>query len=272
MSSVPPRRSLALLAFLLGGALAACALAQDKQPEYRLGPGDSIRIQVYQNPDLALETRVTESGSITYPLIGLLRIGGLTFAEAEQTIASALRAGNFVQNPQVNISVLTMRGNHVSVLGQVNKPGRFLLETVNIRASEMLAIAGGIASGGADIAVLTGVRAGRLFRAEIEIADVFLNNRLDNDPVVAGGDVIYVHRAPVFYIYGEVQKPGSYRVERGMTFRQALAQAGGPTSRGTERGLTLHRRGARGAVEDSSPAPDERVQPDDVLYVRESLF
>jgi len=84
--------------------------------------------------------------------------------------------------------------------------------------------------------------------------------------------VIYVHRAPVFYIYGEVQRPGAYRVERGMTVMQALALGGGPTIRGTERGLRLHRREAGGKVQTIEPAMSEPVRGDDVLYIKESLF
>ena len=65
---------------------------------------------------------------------------------------------------------------------------------------------------------------------------------------VENGDIIYVDRAPTFYIYGEVQRPGQLRLERGMTLMQALAQAGGLTARGTERGIRVHRRDATGAV------------------------
>jgi polysaccharide export outer membrane protein len=89
--------------------------------------------------------------------------------------------------------------------------------------------------------------------------------------VVFPGDTIYVHRVPMFYIYGEVQKPGAYRVERGMTVRQALAQGGGPTARGTERGMGLYRRGGGKAV-DTRADLSELVQPNDVFYVKESLF
>lgn len=249
------------------------ARAQDRQPETRLGAGDTIRIVVFQNPDLTVETRVTENGSITYPLIGPVNVGGMTIPSAEQAIAKGLRAGGFVQNPQVNIVLLQNRGNQVSVLGQVNRPGRFPLETTSTRVSEMIAIAGGIAANGADGAILTGVREGKPLRREIDIAGMFLDNKLENDVVVAGGDVIYVHRAPMFYIYGLVQRPGSsYRIERGMTLRQALAQGGGPTERGTERRLRLYRRGADGATQILSPDLSDPVQAGDVLYVRESIF
>jgi polysaccharide export outer membrane protein len=84
--------------------------------------------------------------------------------------------------------------------------------------------------------------------------------------------VIYVHRQPVFYVYGEAQRPGSYRVERGMTFRQALAQAGGLSARGTERGLRVYRRGLDGRIEVLAPDLNDPVRPDDVVHVRESLF
>ena len=260
----------ALLAF--AAVALNCARAQDRSAEYELGPGDTIRVLVFQNPDLTLETRISENGTISYPLLGIVRIGGMTVARAERTIANGLRNGGFIKQPQVNILVQVSRGNQVSVLGLVTRPGRYPLETFTTRLSEMLAIAGGIAPTGADTVILTGTRDGKPFRKEIDIAGMLLNNKLEDDILVAGGDVIYVHRAPMFYIYGEVQRPGSYRVERGMTVRQALAQGGGLTPRGTERGLTVQRRGANGAMETVRPNMDDLVRPDDVFQVRESLF
>lgn len=248
------------------------AQAQNTQPEYVLGKGDSIRIVVFQNPDLTVETRVTENGTISYPLVGSINVGGLTIPAAERTIGKALSDGGFIQKPQVNIVLLLNRGNQVSVLGAVNRAGRFPLETFNTRLSEMLAIAGGIAPAGADVAIVTGTRDGKPFRREIDIAEMFLDDKLGNDLVVSGGDVIYVYRMPIFYIYGEVQRPGSSRIERGMTVRQALAQSGGPTLRGTEKRLRLFRRGAGGSVESLTPNLNDTVRPDDVLYVNESLF
>lgn len=250
----------------------ACARAQDNpQPEYQIGPGDGIRIVVFQNPDLTVETRVTENGTISYPLVGSVRVGGLTIPAAERAIASALEAGKFIERPQVNIVLMQNRGNQVSVLGAVNRAGRFPLETFNTRLSEMIAIAGGIASGGADVVIVTGTRNGKPLRKEVDIAGMFLGNDLSQDIFVAGGDVIYVHRQPMFYVYGEVQRAGSYRLERAMSVRQALAQAGGPTARGTARGLRIYRREAA-KVEILSPDLDDMVRPDDVLFIQESLL
>jgi len=272
MRAINLQRRLGAVLLILAAAFTPGARAQDKLPEYRLGPGDSIRISVFQNPNLTLETRVNEDGTITYPLIGTARIGGMTIARAEQTIAKALDAGNFIKQPQVSILSLNIRSSQVSVLGLVSRPGRFPLETFNVRVSEMIALAGGILPTGGDLAIVTGERAGKPFRKEIDIAALFLSRGRDDDVTVAPGDVIYVHRAPMFYIYGEVQRPGSYRIERGMTMRQALAQGGGPTLRGTERGLRLHRRGANDQLEVTRPGLDDPVQPADVLHVGESLF
>lgn len=266
-----------ILGFLICAWMAAYsqfALAADSPvpDEYRLGAGDTVRIQVFQNPDLTLETRVSEGGVITYPLIGSVQVGGLTISAAEKKIAKGLRDGGFVQQPQVNISVLQVRGSQVSVLGLVSRAGRFPLETFNTRVTEVLAMAGGIAPNGADTVILVGIRNGKPFRKEIDVASLYLNNQPSEDIVVAGGDSIYVHRAPVFYVYGEVQRPGSFRVERAMTVQQALAQGGGLTQRGTESRMRLHRRSADGKVQEIKPSPHTLIMPDDVLYVGESLF
>jgi polysaccharide biosynthesis/export protein len=81
-----------------------------------------------------------------------------------------------------------------------------------------------------------------------------------------------VDRYPVFYIYGEVQRPGSYRVERNMSVVKALAAGGGLTPRGTQRGVRIKRRDAAGQTAEIRPELDDAVQAEDVIYVRESLF
>lgn len=262
--------------WLLLSALSLTATTAVAEPrtnvDYKLGQGDAIRIVVFQNPDLTLDSRVSESGTITYPLIGTVDIGGLSIEAAEKRIAQGLKDGGFVQKPQVNIILIQVRGNQVSVLGQVNRPGRFPLETANNRISDVLAMAGGIAPQGADTIVMTGIREGKPFRREIDFPAIFINNKSEDDVLVAGGDILYIHRAPVFYIYGEAQRSGSYRIERGMTVQQALAQAGGPTLRGTESRIRVNRRMPGGEITKLSLEAHEPVLADDVIYVRESLF
>ncbi|NVO07847.1 MAG: polysaccharide export protein EpsE [Rhodoferax sp.] len=265
------RRFVAACLLLLAFALPTLAQTQSAQTDYPLGAGDAIRIQVFQNPDLTLETRVSENGSITYPLVGELSIGGLSIALAEKKIADALEKGGFLQKPQVNITLQQVRGNQVSVLGQVGRPGRFPMETANTRLTDMLALAGGAVPGGDDVAIINGTRNGEPFRKLVDIPSIFLQANVADDIVLQGGDVVYVHRAPVFYIYGEAQRPGAYRVERGMTIMQALAQGGGPTARGSEKRLRLHRK-AKDGVQELEPKLTDSVQADDVIYIRESIF
>lgn len=263
-----------IIHLLLAAVLALVSLGAFAQakPDYPLGAGDAIRIQVFQNPDLTIETRVSENGSITYPLIGAVELGGLSIAAAERKIADALQKGGFIRQPQVNIVLIQIRGNQVSVLGQVNRPGRFPLETANTRLSDMLANAGGATQGGDDMVVVTGQRGGQPFRRVIDLPSIYLNEKTADDIILLGGDTVYVHRAPVFHIYGEAQRPGSFRVERNMTIMQALAQGGGPTARGSEKRLRLHRKGADGKVEQITPSLTDAVQPNDVIYVEERLF
>ena len=262
-------RSLFFLASLLPGlAFAQAGL------DYSLGAGDAIRVQVFQNPDLTIEARVSETGTINYPLIGAVQLGGLTIAAAEKKIADALRTGGFVQKPQVNIILVAVRGNQVSVLGQVNRPGRFPLETFNTKVTDMLAAAGGATQLGDDVVIITGIREGKPFRKEIDLPALYLGTSQADDVIVQGGDSIYVHRMPMYYIYGEAQRPGSFRVERGMTIRQALAQGGGPTVRGSQHRMRLHRKNAAGVVEviKLEKNLDGPILPNDVLWINESIF
>ena len=262
----------AFIAPLLTLLLASGTTHAQAPAEYRLGPGDVVRITVYQSPDLSLETRIGEAGTISYPLLGSVRLGGLGVTQAERAIADGLRSGNFLKQPQVSLLVVQVRGSQVSVLGQVGRPGRYPVETADMRLSDLLATAGGIAPGGADIVTLVGTRSGQPFRKELDIQSIVRSERRADDLFVQNGDVLYVDRAPVIYIYGEVQRPGTLRLERGMTLMQVLAASGGITQRGTEKGLRVHRKGADGKTQVIQPGMEDLVRADDVVYVRESLF
>jgi len=248
------------------------AIAQPAPVEYRLGAGDLVRIVVYQNPDLSLEGRIGEGGGLSYPLLGVVRLGGLTVGEAEKTISDGLRNGNFVKQPQVSILPVQIRGNQASVLGQANRPGRFPIEVADMRLTDLLALAGGVASTGGDTIVLTGTRSGKPYRKEIDLPGLFSAANRELDMAILNGDVVWIDRAPLAYIYGEVQRPGPMRIERGMTLMQALATGGGVTARGTLKDLKLHRRASDGKTLVLQPTMDDRLQEGDVVFVRESLF
>lgn len=281
LARLSSRLGLPLLALCLPLALGLPAQAQqdpaapagaNAATEYRLGSGDVVRITVFQNPDLTLETRITEAGVVSYPLLGSVRLGGQTVTGAEKLIADGLRDGNFVRNPQVTLVVLQVRGNQASVLGQVNRPGRFPLEVADMRLTDLLAMAGGASNTGSDTVVVTGKREGKPFRLEVDLPALFAPDGASKDIFILNGDTIWVDRQPIVYIYGEVQRPGPMRMERGMTLLQTLATGGGLTLRGTTRGIVVHRKGADGKVQVITPEMTDTMREGDVVFVRESLF
>ena len=254
---------------LLAGLVSLSAFAEQ---DYLLGPGDIIKISVFKNPDLSVEARISEVGSIAYPLVGSVPLSGLTLPAAEHKIAQMLRDGGFVVNPQVNILLTQALGNLVSVIGEVNTPGRYSTEASGGHLSGMLAAAGGIAPTGGDMVIVSGTRSGKPYRREIDIVKMSTSGNITDDIDLAGGDTLFVRRAPMFYIYGQVQKPGQFRLERSMTVMQALATGGGVTGKGTRRGIVRHRRDAAGKVKEESVTLDDDVQDQDVIYVKEALF
>jgi polysaccharide export outer membrane protein len=340
-----------LLAFMAMFSIVITQVAIAEEANYLLGPGDVLKISVYNNPDLTLETRVSESGKISFPLIGEVSVGGITSTAAEKKIAEMLESEGFVKQPQINVLVIQFQSKMVSVLGSVYKPGRYPLdratnlvdllalvggatqdgsdivtiisdsgkteydlhnivfkgdgvqniplkggEIVYVHARDVsvmgqvnrpgkyavsggvrnvidfLSVAGGANPAGSDTATVTTFREGKINRFEVDIDTLFRTGDNSLNIPLMSGDSIYVPRAPMVYIYGEVQRPGSFRIERNMTVIQVLAQGGGLTARGTQRNIQLHRRNANGVVEKLKPAMTDPVKQDDVLYVQESLF
>jgi polysaccharide export outer membrane protein len=266
--------TLMALSGLVAHAQAPAATPALATKDYVLGPGDTIRVTVYQNQDLTLETRINENGTISYPLLGSVKVGGLNVNDAEKAIATGLKDGNFVKQPQVSILLMTAAANQVSVLGMVNKPGRYPVIASSNKLSEIMAMAGGIIPGsGSDIVVVSGTRDGQAFRKEVDFTKVFASSGSEADFELRNGDTIWVDRAPQVYMYGEVQRPGAQVLMRGTTVLQALANAGGLTLRGTQRGIKVHRRDeATGQVTVIEPGLNDQLKPNDIIYVKESLF
>jgi len=134
---------------------------------------------------------------------------------------------------------------------------------------DVLAEAGGVlAQSAGDRATIT--------RADGSKAEIDLDALFDGDPsqnlALNGGDRIYVPRAPQFYVYGQVQKPGMYKLERNMTVSRAISTSGGLTPRGTERRAVVKRRDASGKEREYSVSGSDLLQPDDILFIKESLF
>ncbi len=239
--------------------------------DYRLGTGDVLRITVYGQPDLTTEARIGENGSITFPLIGEVKLVGSTPSQGEAEIVRRLKKGGFILDPNVNLNIVQYHSQQISVLGRVNRPGQVTLDKIS-RVSDALALAGGIIVDGADTITLVRERNGKTEYRDIDVIALFKEGGETSNEVVSDGDIINVAKQPMFYIYGEVQRPGSFRLEQNMTVVQALSMGGGLTQRGTQRGIKILRRDNKGAMQELATQLSDLVKKDDVIYVKESLF
>jgi len=252
-------------------ALLLAAPAWSADSDYLMGTGDVLHITVYGQPDLTTDARVSEGGTITFPLIGDVKMAGITPAQGESEIAERLGKGGFIIKPFVTLNVVQYRSQHISVLGRVNRPGQYTLEKIS-RVTDALALAGGIITDGADTVTLVRTRNGKTTYHDIDMIALFRPGGEASNELVQDGDVLNVARQPVFYIYGEVQRPGAFRLEQNMSVVQALSMGGGLTQRGTQRGIKILRRDAKGAMQELDAKLGDLVQKDDVIYVKESLF
>jgi polysaccharide biosynthesis/export protein VpsN len=94
----------------------------DTLSEYRLGSGDTIRISVFEEPDLSLEIRLSDAGTVSYPFLGELQVKGLTVGLLETAISTGLK-GDYLVEPNVTVSVSEYRQIYIN--GEVTKPGGF---------------------------------------------------------------------------------------------------------------------------------------------------
>jgi len=237
-----------------------------------VGAGDMLHITVFRNPELTTDAKVTEQGTILFPLIGDVKVTGLSPQQVGSRISEMLRQGKYVVNPEVAVSLAQVNSRQVSVLGNVNKPGRYPIDGVNNKLTDFLAAAGGVAGTGSDSVTIVSNSNGQSVKTDVDLTGMFREGNLTKNVVLQPGDTIFVHRAPMVYVYGEVQKAGAYRLEPHMTVMQAIAMGGGLTVRGTERGVRIHRRDASGNVKKLDASLTDPVQGDDVVFVRESLF
>jgi polysaccharide export outer membrane protein len=237
----------------------------------QIGPGDSVSIQVYGQPDMATVVYVSDDGTIPVPLAGPVPIAGLSPADASKRIEKALKDGMFLIDPHVTLTVTVSRSQRVSVLGQVTHPAQYPIEA-NTTIFDLLAMAGGVLeTGSEEIFLLRPDANGTVQRYPINLKGLENARGAIPDQALRGGDSILVPRAEQFYIYGEVTSPNKYRVEPNMTVIEAIARAGGVTPRGSERRVDI-KRTVNGKFVTTKAKLDDLVKADDVIHVKESIF
>jgi polysaccharide export outer membrane protein len=274
-------RSLRIVCLLL--IMTLPAMAQDPSAEYRIGPKDLIEIRVAEVPDLNVDRRVDESGSLDIPLIGAFKVSGYTAAEARAKLEDLLRTKYF-NRATVTLNVKEFANNPINVVGAVVKPG-----PVNVSGSvsllQALSAAGGLGAGaGRKVLIMRRAPNGLTDILEVNTDRLLREmNPMWNVPIYPA-DIVNVPMKTTIKIFllGEVKNPGALEFDGDdrISLLSAIAKAGGLTDRASKT-IRIKRRGADGRDVETKVnykdvlagrTPDPLLSADDVLIVEESFF
>ncbi len=265
----------AALVAIAGGTLPAAVVAQtagvsssasygSTQPEgYVLGPGDVVEVSVLGREDYRARVKIQVDGTIQLPLIGTIKAANRTTLQLKDDVGRALVAGGYFAKPVVVAEVASYSSRYVTVLGEVAQPGLVPIDRA-YRVSEILARVGGVKEGSADVVTL---RRGDGTEQQLDLRAIATGSGAE-DPAVTAGDKVFVAQAQMFYIYGQVRAPGSYKLDSQMTLRKAIARGGGLTDSGSEKRAKVVRAG----VELKKYDLDAPIKLGDVVVVGERFF
>ena len=241
-----------LILMFMYAVLFADGLQADVRDGYRLGPNDTLRIQVLGEDDLTVEGRITGDGTIAFPLLGLVEAGGLTVQELRERLTAKLAEG-YLRQPKVTIHILRYRNFYIG--GEVNTPGGYPYE-VGLTAQKAISLAGGLT----EKAEKRGIKVTRITDGRAETIAV------DGGATVLPDDTIIVAAAERFYVTGEVTRPGGYAHEPDMTVQRAVSLAGGLTDKAMPGAIRMTRLTDAG-VETFTVPMDATVLRDDIIVV-----
>jgi polysaccharide export outer membrane protein len=266
---------LTVASFLALGAAGYVAAEVPESAEQQhmsvLGAGDSVSIHIFGEPE-ATPVYVGDDGTINVPYVGKIHVAGISPVEAASRVAKALKDGGYFLDPHVTLLVTQPRSQLVSVVGEVQAPGRYPI-TPRTTIVDLLAQAGGAKETAADIGyVVRTDESGHVSRYPINLSVIRDIPDAPSTWVLQGDDSLIIPRAEQFSIEGEVVTPGRYRIEPGMTVTQAIARAGGITERGSEHRIQLRRADKPGQYQTIHTKPGDLVKAGDIIRVKESIF
>ena len=205
---------------------------------YVIGVGDVVEIAVLGREEFRPRVQVQVDGTVQLPYLHSVMASNLTVIQLRDRVAKLLRDGGYYVDPVVSVTVASFASRYVTALGEFASPGLVPVDRA-YRVSEILARVGGARPSAGDELVLR-----RTSGEEIVLQiDKLSRGGSEEDPLVQPGDKLFIAVAPNYYIYGQVNAPGAYRIERGMTLRMALARGGGLTERGSTGRLSVIRDG-----------------------------
>lgn len=260
---------------LFFGALLCANRLAAQQESLMIGPGDLLRVQVYDTPELDQHPRVDDAGNARLLFAGDILVAGKTPAQAADAIASALVAKQLMRHPQVSVTVEQYATQDVSVLGEVNKPGNYALSTPR-SVLDVLSMAGGLNPlADRHIVIRHHNSPGQ---QEVYFAASDARKNVEADVKVYPGDLVLISRSHFVYVLGDVARPGGYPMSTTdvpMTLLETLSEAGSANRTAVLSNVTLIRKASGGTQEsrldiaaiEKGKQPDFAVEPDDVIFI-----
>lgn len=243
------------------------------ESDYQIGPGDVLKITIYDHPDLTTVARVDNEGSIIFPLVGTIRIGGLSTANASQLIAVKLDDG-YIVNPQASVFVEEFRSKKVFIIGEVVRPGLYELSGPTTLL-ELVSKAGGLTRGAGNKATIRRTipteTAGEK-NIDVNISDLLQSSSKTVDVPLMDGDSVTIAKAAVIYVTGQVNRPSAFTIEPDTTVIKAITMAGGFTALAAQGKIKIIRT-INGIEQVLEKVPlHEKLIPEDVMVIPESFF
>jgi polysaccharide export outer membrane protein len=277
-----PRTMLAIL--VLSVLLVVSSGAQTQGVSgYRIGPKDLIEIRVFEVPELNIERRVSEEGTLNLPLIGDIPVQGLTNVELADRLKALLEA-KYVQRASVAVQIREFRSKPISVLGAVKQPGNLALSG-RWTLLEALSAAGGLTQDHGDkIYVLRRAENGLSDQISINVDDLMVRADPDANVPIVANDIINVPAKVDVTVFclGQVAHPGAvvFQSTERITLLTAVSRAGGLSDRASHT-IQIKRKDQGGRDLEleanyrrivSGKDPDITLQSGDVVIVKESFF
>jgi polysaccharide biosynthesis/export protein len=273
------RRTMLILLFLT--ALQAAPAPATDPALYIVGPNDVLNITVFNQPQMSGKFAVESDGTLAFPLVGRIAVGGLSIRAVEDEVRRRLSAG-YLTDPRVSVTVEQYRSQQIFVMGEVKQPGS-LQFTGAMTLIEALARVGSTTDRAGSEAMIVRPSSSPAAVATTqkpngsnsETIRVNLQNlqagALSENVALRAGDTIFVPRAATVFVSGQVKAAGEYVIRTGMTVRQALALAGGVTDRGSTRRLQIIRQ-VDGKEVTLDVNLQTAVQQGDTIVVRERFM
>jgi protein involved in polysaccharide export with SLBB domain len=224
-SDVFINRSQTPAAALQGATNSVLTLDAPPGPDYIVGPGDSLTIDMWGGVSQSLTRVIDRDGRIMLPEAGDAQLAGLTLADARSTIANALQQQ--FRNAQVSVTISRLRTVRVYVVGDVERPGAYDISALSSPLSALYAAGGPTAIG--SLRVLRHYRGNQLI-GDVDLYDFLLHGTRGADNRLQSGDTLLVPPAgPQVAVFGAVRRPGIYELRSEKTLSEVLEDAGGAT-------------------------------------------